>query len=305
MKTIIAGPRTLNEPNVLSNAIEKHPYPITRVICGKAKGVDTLGEQWGLTNLPKDSVDYYIPNWYDEQGKFNKAAGFIRNKEMGENAEALLSIWDTISRGTHSMISIGITVGLDLSVYLVKPSNWTKHDWLIDHEYQFWNGRVKTVGFQKVRDPYGSFSNFSYQHLVKLKDGTHVLPESYYQSLKFTDSSLSDFILRQRNPFDAKKFAYKYKDQWDQDRMDNTPLLMEHVVRQKYLTHKNHFDKQFDEIGDSHILEISNKDHLWGAMPYCTKPNQYTKHKENDSIGIYYGFNLLGLIWTRLKNENI
>ena len=137
MKTIIAGPRTLNEPNVLSNAIEKHPYPITRVICGKAKGVDTLGEQWGLTNLPKDSVDYYIPNWYDEQGKFNKAAGFIRNKEMGENAEALLSIWDTISRGTHSMISIGITVGLDLSVYLVKPSNWTKHDWLIDHEYQF------------------------------------------------------------------------------------------------------------------------------------------------------------------------
>lgn len=99
MKTIIAGSRSIDNMLVLHDAIVQCKWVITGILCGQAKGVDTLGKIWGLANnIP---VCYYPADW----DKYGKAAGHIRNAEMAKDADALLAIWDGVSKGTANMIT--------------------------------------------------------------------------------------------------------------------------------------------------------------------------------------------------------
>jgi hypothetical protein len=98
VRTIIAGSREITDPELLLKALEKHPHPVTEVVCGTAPGVDTLGEDWAkVNNIP---VKYFKPDW-DTHGK---AAGPIRNRQMAEYGEALIAIWNGDSPGTKNMI---------------------------------------------------------------------------------------------------------------------------------------------------------------------------------------------------------
>ena len=47
-----------------------------------------------------------------------QAAGYIRNKEMAQNADALVAFWDGESRGTKSMIDLAKEY--DLAVRVLK-----------------------------------------------------------------------------------------------------------------------------------------------------------------------------------------
>lgn len=68
------------------------------VISGGASGVDTAGEWWAKTHgIP---VERYPAKW-DLHGK---RAGYLRNVQMAEKADALIAIWDEQSRGTKHMI---------------------------------------------------------------------------------------------------------------------------------------------------------------------------------------------------------
>lgn len=97
-RVIIAGGRDYHNYDTLLEAIEEAPFRITTVVCGGAKGVDSLGERYAQEmNLP---IQYFYPDW-DLHGR---AAGPIRNGKMAENADALLAIWDGKSRGTKNMI---------------------------------------------------------------------------------------------------------------------------------------------------------------------------------------------------------
>ncbi len=101
MKVIIAGSRNLFPTKLkISKAIHFLEWEVTEVICGKARGVDTAGEQWAIAlDIP---VKYFPANWR----RYGKAAGMIRNKEMADYADALLVFWDGRSPGTRGMISI-------------------------------------------------------------------------------------------------------------------------------------------------------------------------------------------------------
>ena len=48
--------------------------------------------------------------------KFGKSAGYKRNEQMGNHADALIAIWDGKSKGTMHMISIAKK--LDLNIYI-------------------------------------------------------------------------------------------------------------------------------------------------------------------------------------------
>lgn len=100
MKVIIAGSRNItNKKKVFEIINEYHTKnKITKVISGGARGVDSLGEEWAMIN--KIPVKRFIPAW-DIHGK---SAGYKRNMEMGDEADALLAIWNGISRGTKHMI---------------------------------------------------------------------------------------------------------------------------------------------------------------------------------------------------------
>lgn len=112
MKLIIAGSRNLPFHKILI-AIEEHIEQfdnITEVVSGTARGVDSVGEHWAQINNIR--VKRFPANW--EQ--FGKSAGFRRNEEMADYADAALIIWDGQSRGSSHMIQTAYAKGLKVRV---------------------------------------------------------------------------------------------------------------------------------------------------------------------------------------------
>lgn len=99
MRVIIAGSRDITDYNLLVSIIKESNLTITQIICGGATGVDALGEKYAKEN--NIELKYYRANWTNH----GKATGPIRNRQMAENADALIAIWDGASRGTMNMIS--------------------------------------------------------------------------------------------------------------------------------------------------------------------------------------------------------
>jgi hypothetical protein len=93
--------------------LERCGWKPTVVLSGTARGADTLGEQWAKrNNIP---VERYPADW-DTHGK---RAGFLRNWRMARKGDALIALWDGLSRGTEQMIAAanyyGIRVHVELS----------------------------------------------------------------------------------------------------------------------------------------------------------------------------------------------
>lgn len=114
MKTIIAGSRNFIstvEALVIFDRIV--PPETVEVVSGGARGVDRLGEEWARKeDLP---IKQFIPDW----DGIGKSAGYRRNVDMAEYADALVAIWDGQSRGTKHMIDIAKRKGLSVYVHLI------------------------------------------------------------------------------------------------------------------------------------------------------------------------------------------
>ena len=106
MRTIIAGSRTIQEYRVVLLAVRRCGFSVTAVVSGGARGVDKLGERFAKEfKLP---YEVYEAKW----DWYGKSAGYKRNMEMANNAEALIAIWDGKSAGTKHMIQIAKDKGL-------------------------------------------------------------------------------------------------------------------------------------------------------------------------------------------------
>lgn len=102
MKVIIAGSRDITDYEAVKRAVVNSGFEITEVVSGTARGVDQLGEQWAIdNNIP---ITPFPANW----ANYGRGAGFRRNLEMAQYADALIALWDGVSRGTKNMI---ITAG--------------------------------------------------------------------------------------------------------------------------------------------------------------------------------------------------
>lgn len=131
-KVIIYGSRTIVNYRILLDALKKSNFEITEILSGGARGVDTLAIRYAKEN----DIPYkiYKADW----NKYGKSAGPIRNKEMINNADALIAIWDGKSRGTADIIRRARRKGIRVFVYTInrddinrrgKP-NETSHDTL-------------------------------------------------------------------------------------------------------------------------------------------------------------------------------
>jgi hypothetical protein len=100
MKLIIAGSRDiLMTVNELNNIIGEHfdITQITEIVSGCAQGIDLLGIKWATKNeIP---VKKFIPDW----SLNGKAAGHIRNREMGNYTDQAIVIYNG-SKGSQGMI---------------------------------------------------------------------------------------------------------------------------------------------------------------------------------------------------------
>lgn len=107
MKVIIAGSRHCIDYGIVSKAIVASGFDrnfgISEIICGKARGVDSIGEIYA--KIFDIQVESFPADW---NGPHKKAAGFIRNQAMADYAEpevdGLIAVWDGKSTGTLDMI---------------------------------------------------------------------------------------------------------------------------------------------------------------------------------------------------------
>lgn len=111
MKVIIAGSREGFELADVFEAMEDCEFDVSEVVSGTARGVDRLGEAWANANqIP---IKRFPANW-DGHGK---SAGYVRNAQMAEYADALVALWDGKSKGTKHMIDLAN--GRDIPVYIL------------------------------------------------------------------------------------------------------------------------------------------------------------------------------------------
>lgn len=117
-KLIVAGGRDFDDFRVLDNKLTSIRHIILRddiaddleIVCGMAKGADTLGEIWAKQNHV--GVKYFPAEWE----KYGRSAGPRRNRQMGDYADSLLAFWDGKSSGTKNMISYAKEVGLGVMI---------------------------------------------------------------------------------------------------------------------------------------------------------------------------------------------
>lgn len=109
-KIIVAGSRGFDNYQMLHDKLQQitHNYDNTQleIVSGTARGADQLGERYAaqynikLTKFPAD--------W----DTFGRSAGYRRNKQMAEYADACIVFWDGVSRGTQHMIKLANEAGL-------------------------------------------------------------------------------------------------------------------------------------------------------------------------------------------------
>jgi hypothetical protein len=111
-KVIVAGGRDFNDYKLLTAKCDN--YLINKnnieIVSGGAKGADSLAIKYA--NERGYNVKIFPPDW----STFGKRAGYLRNEQMGNYADALIAFWDSESRGTKHMIDIATDKGLLLRI---------------------------------------------------------------------------------------------------------------------------------------------------------------------------------------------
>lgn len=104
-KVIIAGSRGFSNYKLLREECnkflrEKRKTDNIIIVSGGAQGADSLGEKYSQDE--GFDLEVYPAQWK----KFGRSAGFRRNEQMAEVADALIAFWDGKSHGTKHMIDI-------------------------------------------------------------------------------------------------------------------------------------------------------------------------------------------------------
>lgn len=110
MKVIIAGSRSITDYYMVKRAYEDSGFAATEIVSGGARGVDKLGE-W-LANDKGLPCTIFPAAW----DKLGKSAGYVRNMEMVEYADALIAVYDGTSKGTAHTIALAKKKGIPVFV---------------------------------------------------------------------------------------------------------------------------------------------------------------------------------------------
>lgn len=114
MKVIVAGGRDFNNFDLLSSELKQFIGEQNKnsceIVCGKARGADTLGEEFAKQH--QFPIVYFSADWET----YGKSAGYIRNMQMAEYADSLVAFWDGKSKGTKHMIDLAYRHKLEVEI---------------------------------------------------------------------------------------------------------------------------------------------------------------------------------------------
>lgn len=124
MKICIIGSRSLDKAEVIFPIIDKFldsythsGQPITFLI-GNAKGVDPLSKKFAEAR-GIDIVEFIPYHLLDPTAEFNSKYFFVRTKQMINNADRVLAIWNMKSKGTEYGIKYSQKKEIPVSVVKV------------------------------------------------------------------------------------------------------------------------------------------------------------------------------------------
>ena len=112
IRLAIVGSRTFNDMDLLEKSIVNiaRITDIACVISGGASGADTLAEKFALKyGIP---MSIHAAQW----NKFGKRAGYLRNKEIVNDADQVIAFWDGASPGTKITIDLATKSGKKVTV---------------------------------------------------------------------------------------------------------------------------------------------------------------------------------------------
>ncbi len=112
MKVIIAGGRDFMDLELLYRSCTEilKDRSVTEIVSGCARGADKAGEKYAeFSSIP-------IKKFPAEWDKYGKSAGYRRNKDMAEYADALIAFWNGESKGTKHMIDLATANKLEVHI---------------------------------------------------------------------------------------------------------------------------------------------------------------------------------------------
>ena len=114
-KVIIAGGRTFEDYEYLKKVCDfllaNRNESQIEIVSGNARGADTLGERYSKERGYK--LTLFKADW----DKYGKKAGYLRNKQMAEYADALIAFMEKGgTKGTQHMINLATEKGLKVRV---------------------------------------------------------------------------------------------------------------------------------------------------------------------------------------------
>lgn len=238
MRTIIAGSRACRKMAHVEKAVKASGFEITQVISGGAEGVDLLATVWARANY----IDLKVmkADWETH----GLRAGYLRNIDMAEKAEALIAVWDGKSPGTGNMIEIARKMGLKSYVHRWDPQGD------LDDAIRSFTGKNRFL------------SNFWSTTIIH--DG-HIYPsvENAYQAAKLFPSMRA--VFRSCSPSEAKRRGKAtpsmYTDEgWNKEKVP----LMTALVHQKF--QDGYLREKLLATGDRHLEEGNSwGDTFWGT----------------------------------------
>ena len=113
-KVIVAGTRTFDNYELLKSKLDfflKNKTDI-EIVSGAARGADQLGERYAAERGL--SLKRFPADW----DRYGKSAGYRRNVQMAEYADAAIVFWDGVSSGSKHMIDFAKRKGLQVRVVL-------------------------------------------------------------------------------------------------------------------------------------------------------------------------------------------
>lgn len=114
MRIIVAGSREDVTLSDVEKALKESGWNPTVILSGTAIGADRFGE--AIAKQRNIALERYPADW----SQYGKSAGYKRNVQMAERADALVAVWNGSSKGTKHMIDIATAKGLKVYVHQVR-----------------------------------------------------------------------------------------------------------------------------------------------------------------------------------------
>ena len=101
-KVIVAGSRTFSDFDLMCEKMDYFLQTVNddiEIVSGLVPGADSLGTKYAKKR------GYHVREFPARWNTFGKRAGYLRNIEMAEYADACVVFWDGKSKGTKHMIT--------------------------------------------------------------------------------------------------------------------------------------------------------------------------------------------------------